>query len=165
MKIGLISDTHGYMDNRIKELLQDRDEIWHAGDFGNYEVVTELEDVAPVKGVYGNIDGQDIRHKFPEDSRFRCNGMDIFMTHIGGYPGKYDKRVKDLVREKPPDIFICGHSHILKVMRDKNLNLLHINPGAAGKTGFHKERTLMLIEIASSKIQDLRVVNLGKRGQ
>lgn len=164
MKIGLISDTHSYMDNRIQELLEDRDQIWHAGDFGDYKVVTALKEVAPLKGVNGNIDGQDIRSEFPEDIRFECEGMNIWMTHIGGYPGKYAKRIKEAINANPPDIFICGHSHILKVIPDKSLNLMHINPGAAGQAGFHQERTLILMEIRGSKIQDLRVVNLGKRG-
>lgn len=165
MKIGLISDTHSYMDDRIKSHLGDRDEIWHAGDFGNLEVIRELEAIAPLKGVFGNIDGQMIRREMPEDKRFTCEGMDIWMTHIGGYPGKYNKRVKPLIEENPPDVFICGHSHILKVMPDKKNNLLHINPGAAGNTGFHKQRTLMLMEIAEGQVQDLRVVELGKRGK
>jgi len=165
MKIGLISDTHSYMDDRIKAHLQDRDEIWHAGDFGEIGVAEQLEGIAPIRGVFGNIDGQTVRSRFPEDERFHCKGLDIWMTHIGGYPGKYEKRVRQAIRQNPPDLFICGHSHILKVVRDQALNLLHINPGAAGKTGFHKQRTLILFAIREGSIQDLQVVELGKRGQ
>ncbi len=165
MKIGLISDTHGYMDERIKVHLKDCQEIWHAGDFGDKKVIEELETLAPVRGVYGNIDGQAIRSRFPEDNQFTCEGLHVWMTHIGGYPGKYENRIKDRIQSEPPDIFISGHSHILRVMRDQSLNLLHINPGAAGKTGFHKKRTLILMDINASKIEDLKVVELGKRGK
>lgn len=164
MKIGLISDTHGYMDDRIKEHLKDRDEIWHAGDFGR-GVANPLEQIAPLKGVYGNIDEQAIRQEFPEHKRFQCEGFDVWMTHIGGYPGKYEKHIREDIKTNPPDIFICGHSHILKVMRDKQLGLLHINPGAAGQTGFHKKRTLILMELENKSFKDLKVVELGKRGK
>lgn len=165
MKIGILSDTHSYMDDRIPAYLEDRDEIWHIGDFGNYEVVEQLQQVAPLQGVYGNIDGQPIRQEFPEHQRFERAGLDIWMTHIGGYPGKYERHIRDPIRQHPPDLFLSGHSHILKVMRDTRLNLMHLNPGAAGKTGFHKERTLLLMEIADRRITNLRVVELGKRGK
>lgn len=164
MKIGLISDTHSYIDNRIKQYLKDRDEIWHAGDFGDQNVADELKSVAPLRGVYGNIDGKDIRNAFPEHLRFEKEGLDIWITHIGGYPGKYDSRIREDIRHNPPDVFICGHSHILKVMKDHELNLLHINPGAAGKNGFHQKRTLLLLELKDREVNDLKVVELGKRG-
>lgn len=165
MKIGILSDTHSHMDDRIKAYLEDRDEIWHIGDFGNYNVVEQLREIAPVRGVYGNIDGPEIRHEFPEHERFQVAQYDIWMTHIGGYPGKYEQHIKETIHQNPPDIFLSGHSHILKVKRDQKLNLLHLNPGAAGKTGFHKQRTLLLMAIDNGRIDDLRVVELGKRGK
>jgi phosphoesterase, MJ0936 family len=153
------------MDDRILAYLEDRDEIWHIGDFGDYQVIEQLEALAPLRGVYGNIDGQDVRQTFPEHERFQQAGMDIWMTHIGGYPGKYERHIRDPIRQNPPDLFLSGHSHILKVVRDKKLNLMHLNPGAAGKTGFHKERTLLLMEIKNRQITDLQVVELGRRGK
>ncbi len=165
MNIGLLSDTHGYMDNRILAYLRDCDEIWHIGDFGNSNVIDQLNELGPLRGVYGNVDGHEIRQRFPEHDRFYMAGFDVWMTHIGGYPGKYEPHIREEIQQNPPDMFISGHSHILKIKRDNRLNLLHLNPGAAGNTGFHKQRTLLLMQLAERAIQDLRVVELGKRGK
>ncbi|MCP2044470.1 metallophosphoesterase [Pontibacter sp. HSC-36F09] len=164
MKIGLLSDTHDYVDDQILRLLGDRDEIWHAGDFGTARVAERLSEVAPLRGVYGNIDGQDIRVLYSKVLRFEANGLDVLMTHIGGYPGKYHPDIRDQIKANPPGLFITGHSHILKVMPDKSLNnLLHINPGAAGMHGFHKVRTMVRFTIEAGKVLDLQVIELGKR--
>ncbi|WP_207431082.1 metallophosphoesterase family protein [Sabulibacter ruber] len=164
MKIGLLSDTHGYMDDRILTLLQGSDEIWHAGDFGTAEVSERLAEVAPIRGVFGNIDGSDVKALHPKTLRFNCEGLDVLMTHIGGYPGKYAPEVRALIKENPPGLFICGHSHILKVMHDaRHGNLLHLNPGAAGRHGFHRVRTMMRFEILEGKVQHLQAIELGKR--
>jgi uncharacterized protein len=164
MKIGLLSDTHDYMDEHILRLLADRDEIWHAGDFGTARVAEQLSQVAPVRGVYGNIDGQDIRTLYPKVLRFEANGLDVMMTHIGGYPGKYHPDVRKEIQANPPQLYITGHSHILKIMTDKSLhNLLHINPGAAGRHGFHKVRTMVRFSIENGQLRDLQVIELGKR--
>lgn len=163
MKIGVISDTHNFINDRITYYLRDCDEIWHAGDFGSMTIADELEKAAPLAGVYGNIDDREIRQKFPEDLRLAREGFQIRITHIGGRPGKYEPRMKKEFREAPPDIFVTGHSHVLKVQRDKNYGFLYINPGAAGHSGFHKKRTLLLMEISKRKISGLRVVELGNR--
>lgn len=165
LKIGLLSDTHGYLDERIKHHLKDCDEIWHAGDWGHINVSDDLAKIAKLRGVYGNIDGQTIRLSYPENLFFTCEGMKIFITHIGGQPGKYPQNVRAELLIHKPDIYICGHSHILKVERDPKLNLLYLNPGAAGKHGFHKIRTMLLFEINQSKIENLRVVELGPRAK
>ena len=164
MKIGLISDTHGYLDPLAIQYCQDCDEIWHAGDFGSLEIGKQLEEVKPLRGVFGNVDGTDIRDEFPENLRFRCEEMDVWITHIGGYPGRYDRRVRDEIRSNPPDLFICGHSHVLKVKKDKRLDLLHLNPGAAGNQGFHMIRTMMLFEINGKEVQKLNALDMGPRG-
>ena len=164
MKIGLLSDTHSYLDDQIIRLLSDRDEIWHAGDFGTLEVSDRLNEIAPLRGVYGNIDGADIRQVHPKVLRFDASGLDVMMTHIGGYPGKYHPDVRQSIKENPPQLYITGHSHILKIMTDKSLNnLLHINPGAAGKHGFHKIRTLVRFAIEEGQVRALQVIELGKR--
>ncbi|MDX5438797.1 MAG: metallophosphatase family protein [Pontibacter sp.] len=164
LKVGLLSDTHSYIDEQILRLLEGRDEIWHAGDFGSMEVSDKLQQVAPLRGVYGNIDGADIRQVHPKVQRFNADGMDVLMTHIGGYPGKYHPDVRQDIKKNPPQLYITGHSHILKVMTDKSLNnLLHINPGAAGKHGFHKIRTMVRFAINNGQVQDLEVIELGKR--
>ncbi|RAU83070.1 metallophosphoesterase family protein [Pontibacter arcticus] len=163
MKIALLSDTHSYLDDQILRLLDGCDEVWHAGDFGTIEVSDRLSKVAPVRGVYGNIDGQDVRVVHPKVLRFNANGLDVLMTHIGGYPGKYHPDVRQSIKDNPPKLFITGHSHILKVMPDKSIGLLHLNPGAAGKHGFHQVRTMMRFSIIDGKIQDLQVIELGKR--
>jgi len=162
-KIGIISDTHGYLDERIIHHLKDRDEIWHAGDWGGIEVSDKLAAIAELKGVYGNIDGREIRLSYPKVLRFNCEGIHVLMTHIGGYPGKYAQDIRDEIKSNPPNLFICGHSHIVKIMRDPKSGLLHINPGAAGKSGFHKVRTLVLLDIEGSQIKNLRVVELGPK--
>ncbi len=164
-KIGLLSDTHGYLDETLFTHFQNCDEIWHAGDIGNLEVADRLEAFKPLKAVFGNIDGHKARLRFPENLRFNCEGMDVWITHIGGYPGKYDRRVRQEIKMNPPALFICGHSHILKVMPDKLLSLLHLNPGACGREGFHKMRTAMRFGIEDGKIQQLEVIELGLRGK
>jgi len=159
-RIGILSDTHGMLDDRILEHFANCDEIWHAGDWGSMTVVNRLRNFKPVRGVWGNIDGYDIRAIFPQHNRFTCEGVTVWLTHIGGYPGNYDQLVRPTIFQQPPKLFVCGHSHILKVVNDKKLNLLHINPGAAGKYGFHKVQTLIRIEIEGDKIQNLEVIEL-----
>ncbi|HXH19577.1 MAG TPA: metallophosphoesterase family protein [Chitinophagales bacterium] len=164
LKIALLSDTHGHLDETIFKYFDDRDEIWHAGDFGTLEVVERLASCKPLKGVYGNIDGAAIRAKFPEDVWMEIEGMKIFITHIAGSPGKYTPRVRKLLPEKKPALLICGHSHILKVMRDKVYNMMYMNPGAAGNEGFHKMKTLLRFSIDNGHLHDLEVIELGSRG-
>ena len=163
-KIGLLSDTHSFLDDKVFEYFKEVDEIWHAGDIGSMEVVEQLEAFKPLKAVYGNIDGGVLRQSFPLDLRFDCEGMDVFMTHIGGYPGRYNKRVREILEVNPPDLFICGHSHILKVMPDKTHKLLHINPGACGNHGFHKVKTIIRFSMDKGRITGMEVIELGKRG-
>ncbi len=162
-KIGLISDTHSYLDDAVFEYFKSCDEIWHAGDFGTIEVADALAAFKSFKGVYGNIDGKDIRIQYPENLRFKCEEVDVWMTHIGGYPGKYAPAVKNEIYLHPPQLFICGHSHILKVQYDKKLQCLHLNPGAAGKQGWHKVRTLMRFDINVNKIENLEIIELANR--
>ena len=157
-KILLISDTHGYIDDRIIQYAKQSDETWHAGDIGELKVTDELKKVTTVRAVHGNIDNNKIRAEYPENLRFQIEEMKIWITHIGGYPNKYNKRIRQEINTNPPDIFICGHSHILKVINDKKLNVLHINPGAIGKHGFHHVRTMIRFEIMKSKIQNLEVI-------
>ena len=159
-KIGILADTHGMLDERIFNHFENVDEIWHAGDWGSMDVVNKLQAFKPVRGVWGNIDGQDIRMLFPKNLRFRCEEVDVWLTHIGGYPGKYDANVKPEIFTNPPKLFVCGHSHILKVQYDKTLDLLHINSGSAGKYGFHQVQTLIRFEIDGSNIQNLEVIEL-----
>lgn len=163
MKIGLLSDTHGYLDDAVLKHFEKCDEIWHAGDFGSMEIIEKLEAFKPLRAVYGNIDDKDIRLKFPEHLRFHCEQVDVWMTHIGGYPGKYSPLVKPEILNNPPKLFITGHSHILKVQFDPKLQLLHLNPGAAGKQGWHQIRTAMRFEINGDKIENLEVIELGSR--
>ncbi|WP_242929002.1 metallophosphoesterase family protein [Pontibacter vulgaris] len=164
MKIGLLSDTHSYLDEQIIRLLTGCDEIWHAGDFGSIDVSDRLSQIAPLRGVYGNIDDATIRQVHPKVNRFMVEGLDVMMTHIGGYPGKYHPDVRNEIKTNPPQLYITGHSHILKIMTDKSLNnLLHINPGAAGKHGFHKVRTMVRFSIVNGQVRDLQVIELGKR--
>ena len=166
MKIGLLSDTHSFLDDRVFEYFAECDEVWHAGDFGNEEVLDKLKAFKPLRGVYGNIDGVKIRAELPQDLRFDLEGLPVFMTHIGGYPGRYEPRVGKILKEDPPTngIFISGHSHILKVMPDKNLGFLHINPGACGNEGWHKVKTLVRFSIETGRIFDLQVIELGGKG-
>ena len=162
-RVGLLSDTHNYLDPGILEHFKECDEIWHAGDIGTAAVTNELARLKPLRAVYGNIDGADIRRSFPEHQRFMCEQVDVWITHIGGYPKKYDKRVRDEIRDNSPQLFICGHSHILKVIYDKDLKLLHVNPGAAGKYGFQKARTVVRFSIDGKEIKNMEVIELGKR--
>lgn len=162
-KIGLISDTHGFLDDAVFKYFDQCDEIWHAGDFGSLAIVDALTAFKPFRGVWGNIDGKDIRLACPEHQRFACEGVDVWMTHIGGYPGRYAIQVRPEIIRNPPKLFICGHSHILKVQFDPKLGLLHLNPGAAGKQGWHKVRTLMRFDINGDKIENLEVIELGNR--
>lgn len=163
-KILLLSDTHGYMDDRILKYAEEADEIWHAGDIGINSVTDELKRLKPLRAVFGNIDGVQIRMEFPLHQRFFCEEVDVWITHIGGYPGKYSPAIREEILANPPKLFICGHSHILKVMPDKKLGLLHMNPGAAGVHGFHQMRTMLRFKIEGSEIRDLEVIELGKRG-
>lgn len=162
-KIGLISDTHGYLDDAVFKYFDDRDEIWHAGDFGDIALADKLAAFKPFKGVYGNIDGKDIRAVYPEHIKFSCENVNVWMTHIGGYPDHYSPAVKKEIYTKSPQLFISGHSHILKVIFDKKIQCLHINPGAAGKQGWHKKRTLVRFCISEEKIHTLEVIELGNR--
>lgn len=161
-KILLLSDTHSYIDDDILKYVKQADEVWHAGDIGDLQVTDALKKLKPLRAVYGNIDDAKIRGEFPENNRFMCEGVDVWMTHIGGYPKAYNIRVRDEIRANPPRLFICGHSHILKVMPDKKLGLLHMNPGAVGKHGFHKTRTMLRFTIDGSKIDNLEVIEFQK---
>ena len=162
MKIGLLSDTHSFLDSRIKEYFAEVDEIWHAGDFGSEKVADELAAFKPLRGVYGNIDGGALRQRFPENLAWDTEGGRILMTHIGGYPSKYPTRVRDLLIKEKPKLFICGHSHILKVMYDKQYDFLHINPGACGNEGFHKIKTLVRFEIGKEGFSNMEIIELNK---
>ncbi|MDR1226338.1 MAG: metallophosphatase family protein [Prevotellaceae bacterium] len=157
MKIGIISDTHSFFDDRLRTFLQDVDEIWHAGDVGGVVVADTLAGFKPVRGVYGNIDGAEVRAVYPRFQRFCCEGVEVLMTHIGGYPGRYDHAILDTLYKNPPQLFVCGHSHILKVMYDKKLGFLCVNPGAAGKSGFHHVRTAVRLDIANGNMSNLEV--------
>lgn len=166
MRIGLISDTHSYLDERVFFHFENCDEIWHAGDVGDIAVLEKLSSFKPVRGVYGNIDDQKIRSILPLDLSFKVEGVAVYMLHIGGSPPHYAKGVKSKLKEVEPQLFICGHSHILKVMPDHQLNkMLYMNPGAAGHHGFHKVRTLLRFEITEEKIHHLEVIELGLRGK
>lgn len=162
-KILLLSDTHGYLDEPICSHAAEADEIWHAGDIGSIEVYNKLAAIKPVKAVYGNIDGREIRNVCPQNQIFTCEKKKIWLTHIGGYPPRYTPMLKKVLQESKPDIFICGHSHILKVIFDKELNLLHINPGAAGIYGFHAMRTMVRFIIEGNDIRNMDVIQLGKK--
>lgn len=165
MQILLLSDTHGYLDEAILKHARQADEIWHAGDIGTIKIADELQAIKPVRAVYGNADGNDIRICYPLDNRFVIEGVDVLMTHIGGYPEHYDTRIRKILHEHPPQLFICGHSHILKVMRDPKYNMLCMNPGAAGVHGFHKVKTMLRFSIVNGKIDDLAVIEMGLRGK
>jgi len=165
-KIALISDTHSYIDDSILQHCKEADEIWHAGDIGSFEVVEALEQTGKtLRMVYGNIDGQKFRRSFPLDLHFNIEGLQVYITHIGGYPGKMYNRVITQIKKEKPGLYVCGHSHICKVMPDQKHNLLHMNPGACGQFGFHKIRTILLFEVSKGKIENLRVVELGMRGR
>lgn len=160
-RIGILSDTHSFWDERYAHYFAECDEIWHAGDIGSLEVADRLAALKPLRAVCGNCDGGDLRRMFPELLRFRVEDADVLLTHIGGYPGRYDTRVRARLQASPPDLFVCGHSHILKVQYDKTLGLLHINPGAAGTTGWHKERTIIRMTVDGKTFKDLEVITLG----
>ena len=159
-RIGLLSDTHAYWDERYIKYFGECDEIWHAGDIGSMELVTRLQGIAPLRAVHGNIDGGDVRRMFPEKLRWTCEGDDVLMTHIGGYPGRYDARIRKQLYERPPKLFISGHSHILKVQFDPQLKLLHINPGAAGLQGWQTVRTLVRFSVDKGEFKDLEVIEI-----
>jgi putative phosphoesterase len=162
-RIGLISDTHSFLDEAVFNYFKNCDEIWHAGDIGSVDLADKLIAFKPFRAVYGNIDGAPLRRMFPLDLRFLCEGLDVYITHIGGYPGNYNQRVRQQLAENAPDLFICGHSHILKVMPDKQFKLLHMNPGAAGIHGFHLKKTLLRFTVNEGKVSDLEAIELGDR--
>lgn len=160
MRIGLLSDTHSFFDKRIFEYFKEVDEIWHAGDIGNIEVIESVIKFKPLRAVYGNIDDAEMRELYPENLFWECEGVKFLMTHIGGAPYKYPRRVKNLFAEFKPAIFICGHSHILRVINDKANDLLYLNPGACGNQGFHKVKTIMRFKVSEGKISELEVIEL-----
>ena len=163
LRIALLSDTHNYLDPKIYKYFDSCDQIWHAGDIGTISVTDELSKLKPVIAVYGNIDGTDVRKVHPLNQIFMCENVKVFITHIGGYPNRYSSEALKEIQEKKPQLFICGHSHILKVMYDEKYKLLHINPGAAGIHGFHTVKTMVRFTIDGDKIKDLEVIELGKR--
>lgn len=166
IKVGLISDTHSYLDPQVLEYFADCDEIWHAGDFGTIDIADQLSEVAPLIGVYGNIDGQNIRQEYPLHQRFERQGINFWMTHIGGTLGRYCIPIREEMENNPPDVFMCGHSHILKIGRDQEKdNMLFINPGAAGRHGFQVYRTCVRFAIDDGAVTDMEVINLGERGE
>lgn len=165
IKIGLISDTHNYLDPQVFDYFKNCDEIWHAGDFGTIEIANKLKKIAPLLGVYGNIDGDDIRNEYPLHQRFEREGVKFWMTHIGGIPGRYCIPIREEIETNTPEVFICGHSHILKIARDQTLNkMLYINPGAAGRQGFQEYRTIVRFDIDKGKILNVEAIELGKVG-
>lgn len=166
-RIGLLSDTHSFLDDSVLKYFEECDEVWHAGDIGDVSIADELEAFRPFRAVYGNIDGGSLRQRYPLNQRFVCEGLDVWMTHIGGYPKRYSKRVREQLQaeRQTPGLFISGHSHILKVIPDPKFQLLHINPGACGHHGWHKVRTVVRFSIDAGKPKDLEVIELGKRGR
>lgn len=164
MKIGLLSDTHGYLDPAVFTYFETCDEVWHAGDIGTEEVAASLENFKPLKTVYGNIDGRTLRERYPEDLWFQCEGLSVWMTHIAGAPPRYNPRVRKVLTERRPAILVCGHSHILRVINDKANDTLYLNPGAAGHEGFHHMRTLLRFSITDGIASGMEVIELGKRG-
>jgi len=162
-KILLLSDTHSHIDDTILKYVNQADEVWHAGDIGNLVVTDTIKKLKSLQAVYGNIDDDKARVEFPLNNRFFCENVEVWITHIGGYPGKYNQAIRAEIQKNPPKLFICGHSHILKVQFDKTLNLLHMNPGAAGIYGFHQTRTMLRFEIDGDKIQNLEVIEIGKK--
>ncbi len=161
-KILLLSDTHSYIDDHILGHAQQADEVWHAGDIGDLKVTDALKKIKPLRAVFGNIDDSEARQEFPLNNRFVCEGVDVWITHIGGYPGRYSPAIREAIRANPPKLFICGHSHILKVIPDKKLGLLHMNPGAIGKHGFHKVRTMLRFTVDAGKIDNLEVIQVDR---
>ena len=165
MRIGLLSDTHGFLDDAVFTHFASCDEVWHAGDFGPVELLDRLKEFKPTRGVYGNVDGDQVRSELQPSLTWDCEGVRVYMTHIGGYPGNYDRNAKQELLQCRPGLFVCGHSHILRVMRDPALGLLHMNPGACGHHGWHKIRTLLRFVVADGKISDLEAIELGPRGR
>lgn len=165
MRIGLLSDTHGFFDEAILDYFADRDELWHAGDLGSIEVLDRLNNFKPTRAVYGNVDGAGLRSVLQSDLHWECEGLRIYMTHIGGHPGNYDRGAKKDLSRMRPDLFICGHSHILRIERDPAFGLLYMNPGACGHHGWHKIRTLLRFTVDSGKIANVEAVELGPRGR
>jgi uncharacterized protein len=165
MKIGLLSDTHNWLDDRVFHYFEECDELWHAGDIGSSIIATRLANFKPLRAVYGNIDGQDIRRSYPQNLHFTCEGLYVWMTHIGGKPSQYTPTILTTLQKKVPDILVCGHSHILCVMHDpQHSPLLYLNPGAAGREGFHQVRTLLRFTLQKKKISHMQAIELGKRG-
>ena len=162
-KILLLSDTHSHIDDTILKYVKLADEVWHAGDIGDLKVTDTIKKLKPLRAVFGNIDNHETRLEFPLNNRFLCEDVSVLITHIGGYPGKYSPAIREEITQNPPKLFICGHSHILKVMFDKKLNCLHMNPGAAGISGFHQKRTMLRFEIDGDKIQSLEIIEIGDK--
>ncbi len=162
-RIGLLSDTHGYLDPKIFDYFAEVDEIWHAGDVGSLDVIDELKAFKPLRGVYGNIDGAEIRAELPEFQQFECDGVSVLITHIGGKPGKYQRKAYEKIEEVHPRLFVCGHSHILLVKMDPRYDMLWMNPGACGYKGFHQVKTILRFSLSEGRIHDLEVIELGKR--
>ena len=159
-KILLLSDTHSYIDDKVLNYCKNADEVWHAGDIGNPEVTDKIREVSKLRAVYGNIDDKNTRSEFPLDNKFTIEGVSVWITHIGGYPHRYNPRIKEAIALRPPKLFISGHSHILKVQYDKKLKLLHMNPGAVGKHGFHNVRTMLRFEIENTDIKNLEIIEM-----
>ncbi len=165
MRIGLLSDSHGFLDETLFTHFAECDEVWHAGDFSKIADFDRLCAFKPTRAVWGNVDGAELRSAMPRDLFWNCEGLDVYMTHIGGYPGAYDKRARETIFKRKPGLFLCGHSHILKVMRDPSLNLIHMNPGACGHVGWHVVRTILRFTVSSGKVSDLAAIELGPRGR
>lgn len=163
MRIGLLSDTHNFLDPRAEKYLEECDEIWHAGDIGTISIADQLCAIKPLRAVYGNIDGQDIRKVYPRNLKFMCEGMEVWMTHIGGRPGNYDPEIRKELESHRPKLFVCGHSHILKVEYDKKYRMLYMNPGSAGNYGIHLVKTILRFSVENSEVKKLEVVEFGKR--
>lgn len=161
-KILLLSDTHGHIDEGIMKHVKNADEVWHAGDIGDISVTDQIKALKPLRAVYGNIDNAEIRTEFPLHNRFHCEDVSVWITHIGGYPGRYSQAVRAELQKNPPRLFITGHSHILKVMNDKKIGLLHMNPGAVGKHGFHKVRTMLRFQIDGDSVSNLEVIEFSR---
>lgn len=164
MKIGLLSDTHGFLDKTILEHFKNCDELWHAGDIGSTELKNALEEFKPLRAVYGNIDDVVMQKQLPEDLWFQCEGLTVLITHIAGSPPNYNPRIKKILQTKKPDILVCGHSHILRVVKDNKIGIMYLNPGACGNQGFHHIKTLLRFDIIGKEIKNMEVIELGKRG-
>jgi hypothetical protein len=162
-KILMISDTHSYLEPKLIKYIEQCDEVWHAGDIGNYELCGQIEKIKPLRAVWGNIDGADLRKTYREHLIFNCENVKVYMTHIAGPFGKYNPKVREMLLEEKPDLLVCGHSHILKVIFDKTYNVLYLNPGACGVHGFHKIKTVVRLEIDGKEMKNLEVIELGSR--